>query len=109
MIAISLGNGIGDACGFLRLVALNADFDQTGVSDGPQIETLLEALNRLFRFEPLAAMRLLAPFFVELQFLDDLAQNNFGLDDFKLGLNEVGIVATRWDRVCRTGNIRLVP
>src|ERR1035438_5520075 len=106
---ISFGDVIGDFGGLVSLFTVDADFDQTGVAHGAEIDSSLEQGNRFRSLKPFPVRILLAPYGVQIEVLDHLAENYLGLNQLKLCLDEIRIVYR--DAAAALGkaaNIRLV-
>ena len=102
--SVSLRDGVGEISGFFRLITLVTDLNDAGITP-PQRKThvAFDTLDGLGGLEGDAAVVQLAPLFIELQILDDLAQDDFRLQHFKFSLNEVRVVTLRCVAPSREG------
>ena len=109
MVLIRFGDRLGQFRGLLGFFTINTDLDQAGIANRTQDHSAFEQTHRFGGFErAVASIVLSAPFFVQAQVIDDLAEDDFGLDEFKLGLNEVRIVAAHHPAVGEARDVRLV-
>src|SRR5208283_1310284 len=92
VIAVGFGNVIGEARRIVFVFAINGDSDKLGVAYWQQAHSFLEKLHGLGSFERFTAKVFFPPLDVQVQRFDDFSQNNTILDDFKFGLNEIGII-----------------
>ena len=76
----------------MAVFAVNADFEKAGVADRPQIHVAPKQHDRLRRLQFCSTPVFFAPGGVQIQLLDDLAENHLGLNDFEFSLQKIGII-----------------
>src|SRR5664279_1550456 len=95
MSFILLGDCIGDLGRLFGLVALNPDFQETGVSNRTQLEFAFKESHRFRRRQLLASTFHSRPSVRELKVFGDLAEYRLGLDQLLFALDKVGVIACR--------------
>ena len=94
VVLISLGDGVGQICGFLFVVAINGYGNQLGVFNGRELHALLENFHRLRGLECFPVEILFTPLRIQVERRNDVAQHDLRLHDFECGLNEIRVIAT---------------
>jgi len=91
MVPVGHGNRVCDFRGFVRLLAVDADFDNARVEYGAQIHPRPEQGHRFRGLEPVTVSILLAPFLIQVEVVDGFAKDSLGLEDFTFILDKVWI------------------
>src|SRR6516162_9298111 len=85
VLLISFGNIVGELGRLFRIFAEDANLNQAGIADRPEIDLLFKHGHGFGGRKLLAGVVTLAPFYIQLRLRNDIAKNDLGLDDLEFG------------------------